>query len=226
MMSQLAIRPTRILAGATASAALPDLKTTVIVVIFFTITAAVIGGTAWGSLTEPTIDDGTPHRPSTIHRDGWTLAAYLPAPIRCATIVCGLFQQWNVIAPTAALALIVLTYKGDHVPGAVWSRWVVRRILLTRHGLPMEIELEKSLEDARTQGILRTAGTRYRFQHVKIQKHLAQATRPTDQRPPHPTPPPSPHLRRHPHDKQHPKQAKRRLHTLRPIHHTSAVIDK
>jgi hypothetical protein len=71
-------------------------------------------------------------------------------------------------------------HKGRSIPGGAWSRWVLRRILLTRHDLPMKLELERSLEEARKQGILRAAGTRYRFQHAKIQDHLAQAARPAD----------------------------------------------
>jgi hypothetical protein len=157
-----------------ALTALPDVKTGAIVIVVILLIAALIGAVAWGSLTEPVAEGETPHPLSAIRWDGWALVAHFPAPVLGMAVFCAVEQQWTTLPQSAALALIVSTAVFDQVPGAAWSRWMVRRALLARHGLPPD--LEKSLENARERGILRAVGTSYRFQHAKIQDHLAHTT--------------------------------------------------
>jgi hypothetical protein len=135
--------------------------------------AAVVGAMAWGSLTEPVAEGETPHPLSAIRWDGWALLAHFPAPLLGTAVYLAPLQQLNTFPQTAALALIVSTTAFDQVPGAAWSRWMVRRLRLAGHRLPPD--LEESLENARARGILRATGTSYRFQHAKVRDHLAGA---------------------------------------------------
>jgi hypothetical protein len=136
--------------------------------------AAVVGVMAWGSLTEPIPEGETTHPLSAIHRDGWALLAHFPALLLGTAVFLALQQELSTFPQMAALTLITSTVAFDQIPGTAWSRWMVRHLRLARHGLPSN--LEESLENAREQGILRAAGTSYRFQHGKVQDHLASAT--------------------------------------------------
>jgi hypothetical protein len=145
-------RPRRVLGGAAAGgvcaiimmilgtrsapAALPDAKTAAIGICVVALIAALIGAVAWGSLTEPVTEGETPHPLSAIHWDGWALVAHFPAPILGMAVFCAAEQQLTALPQSAALALIASTAAFDQVPGAAWSRWLIRQSLLARHGLP------------------------------------------------------------------------------------------
>ncbi|MGM1058362.1 hypothetical protein [Saccharothrix sp. Mg75] len=150
-----------------------EVLTFLIGIVATSLIGAVVGTLSWGSLTEPVDASEATHLLSAIHRDGWTLFAHLPAPILGAAVYATFLERMDILPQTAAVALIAVTVPLSRAPGTAWSRWVIWSLRMYRHGLPRN--LEALLENARERGILRVAGTSYRFQHTKIQDHFACA---------------------------------------------------
>jgi hypothetical protein len=127
----------------------------------------------WHSLTEPLDDGQVTHPLAALHSDGLALLAHFPLPLVYTTLYCATLGQWSEFYGTLALSILGSTGVTRQVPGLAWSRWCLRSVLLHRRIPTSDHTLGSALEEARERGILRAAGTRYRFQHTKIHDQLA-----------------------------------------------------
>ncbi len=149
-----------------------DMKIFLVGIAGISLVSAVVGAMAWGSLTEPITEGDAPNPFSAIRRDGWTILAHFPAPLLGTAVLLALQQQLASFPQSAALMLVASTIRREQIPGTAWGRWIIWSVKLARCGLPSN--LDEALENARRHGILRVSGTTYRFQHAKVQDHLAR----------------------------------------------------
>ncbi|MGX7829867.1 hypothetical protein ACTG9Q_32805 [Actinokineospora sp. 24-640] len=149
----------------------------VVGVIILTLAVAVLGIFMWASITEPDAEEWAPQPLAALRRDGIALAAHFPLPILAACAYCAVTGNWHEYHVWLTLVLLASTAVFDQIPGTGWSRWVLRQTILARSVPTPRSGLGPSLENARAKGLLRATGTSYRFQHVKIQNHLAEIAR-------------------------------------------------